>query len=74
MNVTPTFAEQPTTSGYATNKITFAIYPICIEYRGADGEIQQGAISFVSEDMKHDHQQIKMFEKRCWQLWSDRTS
>ena len=33
MNVTPKFAEQPTASGYAANKISFALYPICVEFR-----------------------------------------
>lgn len=72
MNITPKFAEQPTTSGYSANKIAFALYPICIEFRGEDGTIRQGAISFLSDDMKHDHQQIQMFEKRMFQIIRDK--
>ena len=41
------------------------MYPICIEFKAADGAIAMGAITFLSEDKEHFHEQIQQFEHRC---------
>ena len=33
---------------YSSNKVTVALYPICVEYMGEDGSLQKGAISFLT--------------------------
>ena len=76
--------ENPTSTAYSTNKITLALYPICIEYK-VDGVLHKGAVVFISDDKNHDVQQVAAFEERMfevarlkiphpvrhWQRWTD---
>ena len=50
MNMEVMYSENPTSSAYSANKLTVAMYPICIEFKAADGTITKGAIKFLSED------------------------
>ena len=75
----------PTSTAYSSNTITVAVYPICVEYKiDDDGPVRKGAITFISDDKVHNHQQMKAFEQRMfqilceigleinsWQRWSD---
>ena len=63
MNMELNYAENPTSLAFSTNKVTFALYPVCVEYT-VDGKLRKGAIAFISEDKLHDHQQVKKFEER----------
>ena len=71
---------------YSSNTISVAVYPICVEYKTEEDDgVHKGAITFISDDKLHDHQQVKAFEKRMfqilrekhgfqinhWQRWSD---
>ena len=76
--------ENPTSTAYSTNKVTIALYPICVEYK-IDNVLHKGAVVFLSDDKKHDLQQVASFEKRMfeivrsliphpvlkWQRWTD---
>ena len=44
------------------------MYPICIEFKAADGTFTKGAITFLSEDKEHSHQQIQQFEHRMFEI------
>ena len=44
------------------------MYPICLEFKAADGTIAKGAITFLSEDKEHSHQQIQQFEHRMFEI------
>ena len=44
------------------------MYPICIEFKAADGTIAKSAITFLSEDKEHSHQQIQQFEHRLFEI------
>ena len=68
MNMEVVYAENPTSLAFSTNKMTVAMYPICIEYLAEDGTIRKGAITFISADKDHCHQQIEQFEKRMFQI------
>ena len=85
-NIEVEYIEQPTSMAYSSNKLTVAVYPICLEFKMEDdGPVHKGAITFISDDKLHDHQQVKAFEKRMfemvrnkygfivnhWQRWSD---
>ena len=50
MNMEVMYSENPTSLAYSANKLTVAMYPICIEFKAADGTITKGAIKFLSED------------------------
>ena len=67
------FSEKPTASSYSVNKRSVAVYPICIEYI-SDGNVKKGAITFITEDKNHDHQQIQQFEKRMFQIIRSKSS
>ena len=67
MNIEVEFTENPTSLAYSTNKLTFALYPVCIEFI-QDGEIKKGAVSFISKDRNHDHQQVQKFEIRLFEI------
>ena len=84
-NLEVTYIEAPTSMAYSSNKLTVAIYPICVEYL-VDRELCKGAIVFISDDKVHDLQQVAAFEKRAfeiireelpfkqidyWQRWAD---
>ena len=78
------YKETPTGMAYSSNKFSVAMYPIGVEYK-VQGVLKKGGIIFISDDKKHDMQQVKAFEKRMfeiargviphpinhWQRWSD---
>ena len=39
------------------------MYPICVEFKGINGKIAKGAITFISEDKDHSHQQVQKLEE-----------
>ena len=65
MNVEIEHAENPTNLSYSTNKVNFAIYPVGVEYI-CDGKPVKCAITFISDDLVHDNQQVHLFEKRVF--------
>ena len=58
-NLEAIYSENPTSMGYSGNKVTTALYPICVEYLGEDGTLKKGAIAFLTDDKIHDHQQAR---------------
>ena len=72
MNLEVVYKENPTSLAYSTNKMTVAIYPICVEYRNSDGTISKMAITFISDDKDHSHQQVQQFERRMFQIVRER--
>ena len=68
MNMEVMHGENQTSLAYSANKLTVAMYPICIEFKAADGTFTKGAITFLSEDKEHSHQQIQQFEHRMFEL------
>ena len=68
MNLDVRNDEAPTSCAYSANKLTVAMYPICIEYRADDGSIAKMAITFLSEDKDHSNQQVQQFEKRMFEI------
>ena len=68
MNMEVVYGENPTALAYSCNKNSVATYPICIEYKSPDGKICKGAVTFLSEDKEHSHQQVQQFEKRMLEI------
>ena len=55
--------------GYSNNSASVAVYPICIEYKIIDDDsAHKGAISFISDDKDYDHQQVKAFARRTFEI------
>ena len=44
------------------------MYPICIEFKAADGTIAKGSVTFLSEDKEHSHQHVQQFEHRMFEI------
>ena len=44
------------------------MYPICLEFKAADGTIAKGAMTFLSEDKEHSHQQIQQLEQSMFEI------
>ena len=68
MNVEVIYSENPTSSAYSASKLTVTMHPICTEFKAADGTIAKGAITFLSEDKGHSHQQIQQVEHRTFEI------
>ena len=72
-NLELSFAEMPTSMGFSANGISLALYPIGVKFKRpspvadvpvADVPIENGAIVFLSPDLRHDSQQIERFEAK----------
>ena len=58
-------AEMPTTMAYAANNLQIAMYPIVLRFRRpSSDELESAAVTILSPDLRHDHQQVAVFEKR----------
>ena len=68
MNIEVMYGENPTSLVYSANKLTTAMYPICIEFKAADETVGKGAITPLSEDKKHFHRQIQQFKHRMFEI------
>ena len=57
INIEVEFTENPISIAYSTNKLSYAPYPICVEYLEV-GIVKKGAVLFISSDKKYDHEEI----------------
>ena len=69
MNLTVVYREAPTSVAYSTNKVSVAMYPLCVEYVDEKGQLCKGGVVFLSEDTLHDHQQIEAFEVKAFEIF-----
>ena len=68
MNLEAIYSENPTSMAYSSNKVTFALYPICAEYIVENGSLKKGTISFLTDDKIYDHQQIRDYEVPMFEI------
>ena len=71
-NLLVEYREALTSMAYSSNKTTVVLYPLCVEYLDTDGSLCKGGIVFLSDDKKHDHQQIEAFEKRAFEIFREK--
>ena len=86
MNIEVTYSKTTTSANYTANTVTFDGYPIAVRFMDPETFTPaKAAVLFVSEDKKHDYEQVEMFEKRLveiltekcrqdfknWNRWSD---
>ena len=86
MNIDILYSESTTSSHYSANTISYAGYPIAVRFRDPSTmEPAKAAILFISDDKKHDYEQVEKFERRAmeiceekcgqffqnWNRWSD---
>ena len=68
------YQENPTSLSYSPNKLSVAMYPVCLEYKDSDENIKKGAITFFSEEKEHSHQHFAAFEKRMFEIIREKIS
>ena len=86
MNIDIVLSESTTSSHYTANTVSYAGFPVAVRYRNpVTLTPEKGAILFITSDMKHDYEQVEVFEKRVvdiceeksgqlfqnWTRWSD---
>jgi hypothetical protein len=68
-NIEVMYREMPTSMGFTSNILTFMVYPTGLYFKREGSEIlEKAAIVFVSDDKKHDHEQVQRMERRLMQL------
>ena len=73
MNIELNYSETTTSSNYTANSLSFAGFPIAARFIDPDTlKPAKAAILFVSEDKKHDYEQVEMFEKRALEILNDK--
>ena len=62
-NLTIELSTTPTSTVYGANQINVAIFPTVLYYK-REGEAirRKSTITFISDDLVHDHQQVWRFE------------
>ena len=56
--------EGTTTSNYTANKTQYALYPIALRFVDPEtGQARKAAIIFISDDLRHDYQQVQKMER-----------
>ena len=68
MNLEVNYGEALSSVAYSANKISVAMYPLCVEYLNNEGTLCKGGIVFLSEDKLHDHQQIEEIENKAFEI------
>ena len=65
MNIEINYSESTTSSHYTANSITFAGYPVAVRYLDPRSlKPAKGALLFISEDKKHDFEQVEVLKRR----------
>ena len=68
-NLTVELAETTTSTVFGANVINIAEFPAVVFYRQEEASpVQKACITFFSDDLSHDHQQVQAFEKRIVEI------
>ena len=73
-NLTVELSSTPTSLVYGANQVNTMIFPIVVYYKESEEECtKKSTITFVSDDLHHDHQQVLKIEKRAIDFVGERT-
>ena len=73
MNIDVEYTVSTTSSHYSANCVSFAGFPIAVRYRDpVSMELAKAAIVFISEDKRHDYEQVEVFERRALELCEEK--
>ena len=74
MNLTFELAESTTSTLFGANNILIAIFPVVVMFRRVETDpVEKATITFFSDDISHDHQQVQKFEKGAIEIVAERT-
>ena len=73
-NLTVELGATPTSSAYGANQTNVAIFPVVAYYlkEGAEST-SKASITFFSDDLAHDHQQVAVMESRAIEIVKEKT-
>ena len=73
-NLTIELSSTPTSSVYGANQVNVMVFPIVVYWKEVEGELSKKAtITFVSDDLQHDHQQVKKMEAHAVEILVQKT-
>ena len=73
-NLTVELSSTPTSSVYGANQVNVMIFPIVVYYKKSVNEpTKKATITFISDDLSHDHQQVLRMEKRAVEIVKEKT-
>ena len=73
-NLTVELAETTTSTVFGANVVNIAEFPAVVFYRQDEAfPVQKACITFFSDDLSHDHQQVQTFERRIVEIVQLRT-
>ena len=68
-NITVELAETTTSSVFGANVVNIAEFPAVVFYRQDEAApVRKACITFFSDDLSHDHQQVQQFERRIVEI------
>ena len=66
-NISLTHQEETTTAHFSGNVTQIACFPVIVKFKlEGEDKPRKGGIVFLSEDRKHDFQQVAVFEKEVF--------
>ena len=73
-NLTVELAETTTSTVFGANVVQIAEFPAVVFFRMEEGgPVHKASITFFSDDLCHDHQQVQAFEKRIVEIVKEKT-
>ena len=73
-NLTIELGSTPTSSVYGANQTNVMVFPAVLYYkREQDNKRSKASVTFVSDDLNHDHQQVWRMEARAVEILKDKT-
>ena len=74
-NLSIELSESTTTTVFGGNVVQIAQFPAVAFFRQSlDSPDKKASITFVSDDLGHDHQQLQAFEKRIVEIVKEKTN
>ena len=74
-NLTVELSSTPTSTVYGANQVNVMVFPCVVYWRDTweNNVTKKGTITFVSDDLLHDHQQVKRMQERAVSIVSEKT-
>ena len=73
-NITVELGSTTTSTAYGGNQVHIAVFPVVLCWREEEGgPLRKATITFLSDDLHHDHQQVWRMEKRAAEIVAEKT-
>ena len=73
-NLTVELSESTTTTVFGGNSVQIGQFPVVVFFRrSTERPVEKASITFFTDDLGHDHQQVQAFEQRVVDIIRDKT-